>query len=223
MTTATETTVRYEARISRPAHDGTNYNDKPKHYEAQWIIADRITGVHLAWGDEKSVEATMQKWAKRGVPEKIANKIASAEHLKELLKPGDTIKGLVRHVSSSGMSRRISLFVAVDNEIQDITWHTAQVLEEPTKGRAGWVQDVGIARGGCGMDMVFDLVYSLSRTLFPDGFGVDGELPHGHKIRPETRDMAARAVDAGAKFRGRNGDKTGWDTDGGYALNKSSM
>jgi len=50
----------------------------------------------------------------------------------------------------------------------------------------------GIIMGGCGVDMGFHLVYSLGRVLFPDGFKVEG--------------------------RGRNGDTSGWDNDGGYAL-----
>lgn len=50
----------------------------------------------------------------------------------------------------------------------------------------------GIVIGGCGMDMGFALVYNLGRTLFPAGFKVEG--------------------------RGRNGDTSGWDNDGGYAL-----
>lgn len=50
----------------------------------------------------------------------------------------------------------------------------------------------GLIVGGCGMDMGFHVVYELSRMLFPDGFKVDGI--------------------------GRNGDTSGWDKDGGYAL-----
>jgi len=50
----------------------------------------------------------------------------------------------------------------------------------------------GIKIGGCGMDMGFELVYCLGRKLFPDGFKVKGI--------------------------GRNGDTSGWDKDGGYAL-----
>ena len=50
----------------------------------------------------------------------------------------------------------------------------------------------GIKIGGCGMDMGFALVYNLSYALFPQGFKVEGI--------------------------GRNGDKSGWDDDGGYAL-----
>ena len=50
----------------------------------------------------------------------------------------------------------------------------------------------GIKIGGCGMDMGFHLVYNLGWCLFPEGFKVEG--------------------------RGRNGDMSGWDKDGGYAL-----
>ena len=48
---------------------------------------------------------------------------------------------------------------------------------------------------GCGMDMGFHLVYNLGSILFPDGFAVSGI--------------------------GRNGDVSGWDRDGGYALRQS--
>lgn len=65
------------------------------------------------------------------------------------------------------------------------------------------------------MDMGFAVVYELGRTLFPNGFGVEGELPLGHKTRPVTKEKAAKAVEKGAKFRGRNGDPSGWDNDGG--------
>lgn len=50
----------------------------------------------------------------------------------------------------------------------------------------------GIVVGGCEMDMGFHLVYNLGRALFPEGFKVEGH--------------------------GRNGDTSGHDADGGYAL-----
>lgn len=53
----------------------------------------------------------------------------------------------------------------------------------------------GIQITGAGMDMGFEMVYQLGRKLYPRGFKVDG--------------------------RGRNGDMSGWDNDGGYALNHS--
>jgi hypothetical protein len=51
----------------------------------------------------------------------------------------------------------------------------------------------GLKVDGCGMDMGFSVVYNLGSVLFPDGFTVDGI--------------------------GRNGDTSGHDDDGGYALN----
>ena len=57
-------------------------------------------------------------------------------------------------------------------------------------------KDGSVIVGGCGMDMGFNIVYSLSRRLWPKGF----KLPKGKA--------------------GRNGDTSGTDTDGGYALNQ---
>jgi hypothetical protein len=59
----------------------------------------------------------------------------------------------------------------------------------------GYPVDKGIKVTGCGMDMGFHLVYNLGRCLFPEGFPVEG--------------------------RGRNGDTSGHDNDGGYALKHS--
>jgi hypothetical protein len=55
----------------------------------------------------------------------------------------------------------------------------------------------GVVMGGCGMDMCFQVVYLLGRVLFPSGFAVEG--------------------------RGHNGDTSGWDTDGGYALKNRTL
>ena len=55
----------------------------------------------------------------------------------------------------------------------------------------------GLKVDGCGMDMGFSVVYDLGCVLFPDGFTVDGI--------------------------GRNGDTSGHNNDGGYALNHCWM
>jgi hypothetical protein len=149
----------------------------------------------------------------------------SIEALRELLKPGDTVWTKVDHVARSGMSRRISLYVAVNSEIRNITWHVARAMGDPVKQRDGYVQDVGLWVSGCGMDMCFNTVYNLGRVLFPDGFGVachcEGTT---EKVRPESREEATAMVDGlKHKFRGRNGDTSGWDNDGGYALNKRDL
>ena len=67
------------------------------------------------------------------------------------------------------------------------------------------------------MNMRFATVYALGRALFPDGFGIMGEKD-GKRRRPKSPEAAAQMVRHGWAFRGRNGDTSGWDTDGGYAL-----
>lgn len=106
-------------------------------------------------------------------------------HLREILSPGDTVYTVLRHVSRSGMQREISLFIG---ECERIDWLVARALGD----RIG--KNDGIVATGCGMDMGFELVYNLGRTLWPDGF----KLKKGE--------------------RGRNGDTSGRETDGGYAL-----
>ena len=89
----------------------------------------------------------------------------ATNELKAILKPGDTIHTILRHVSRSGMSRSISLFVIKKNERLDITYWASRVLEDRIDQK-----NYGIVTTGCGMDMGFHLVYNLSRRLFPKGF-----------------------------------------------------
>ena len=96
---------------------------------------------------------------------------------------------VLRHVSASGMSRRISAYmikdgglVFLDGLIATMTGYKRHKTKE------------GLVVGGCGMDMGFHLVYSLSSAIFPDGF----KLKKGEY--------------------GRNNDKSGFDKCGGYAL-----
>lgn len=120
--------------------------------------------------------------------------------LKKNLKPGATVYTIVRHVSSSGMSRSISAFIVLKNEhtkkqeIQCIDFWVSRALEQNFDRNKG-----GLKVHGCGMDMCFDLVYRIGRKLYPKGF----KLPKGK--------------------RGRNGDTSGFDTDGGYALHYENL
>lgn len=102
----------------------------------------------------------------------------------------------VKHVSKSGMSRVIDVRAFYP------------ILEEGTPARVGssWLsykiaavlglrfdrEREAIFIEGCGMDMCFELVYQLGRTLYPGG---DGKT-----------------------MTGRNWSKT-LETDGGYLLN----
>jgi len=109
------------------------------------------------------------------------------EQLQKLLKPGDKVYTVLRHVSASGMSRRIDLYTIKDNRPIYLTGYAAKAL-----GLRRSPKKEGVTVGGCGMDMGFHLVYELSGVLFRDGFKVNGV--------------------------GRNGDTSGHDNDGGYAL-----
>lgn len=111
-------------------------------------------------------------------------RLQAQEELRDILKPGDTVCCLLRHCSRSGMRRHISLFAP---GTVDITYSAALAMGDKR------ADDGGIKVDGCGVDMGFALVYNLGRTLFLEGFAVEG--------------------------CGRNGDTSGHDTDGGYALN----
>ena len=95
--------------------------------------------------------------------------------LREILPPGSTVHTILRHVSQSGMMRRISVlkfYVDEKGEIQDyyLDYKVAKAL--------GWSLDrnkEGIRVGGVGMDMGFHLVYTLSRVLYRDGFMCIGD------------------------------------------------
>ena len=115
------------------------------------------------------------------------------ESLRKLINVGDTVYTIVRHVSASGMSRVIDLYIMKDNQPIRISFTAAKLLE-------GYdYKHEGCKAGGCGMDMCFHLVYNLGRVLFPNGF----DLVEGQ--------------------HGRNGDTSWHDNDGGYALKYQSM
>ena len=95
------------------------------------------------------------------------------------LAPGDTVYTLVRHVSTSGMSRDISLFVAQGGEIIDITFYAAHAI--------GWrlVERNGrraIRVSGAGMDMGFHTVYTLASVLYSGA--VEGNA--GYSLKQEA-------------------------------------
>ncbi len=236
--------VRFEARIWRAATTGTRevrdeatgeYHDEPTSYPAEWAVYGIKSGVRVKYcsTDQAAAEAYAAKWNSGKVPADVDAFDDSAAYLKTIIKPGDEVKTILRSCSRSGMSRRISLVVAVDGDVQDITWHAARAMGEAVKQGGNWVQDRGLVVGGCDMDIGFHVVYNLSRCLFPDGFAyteigirthVDEKscnvnVGRGRGAGPMRREEMAEHYAKGWIFPGgRNGDKTGWDEDGGYAL-----
>ena len=98
-----------------------------------------------------------------------AQRIEALARLHEILKPGDTVYTVLRHVSSSGMTRHISV---IAGEYNDITWYVMHALGERRSDKTG-----GLVIGGCGMDMGFHVVYNLGRAMWPDGT----PEPHGRR------------------------------------------
>ena len=101
---------------------------------------------------------------------KAADKQEAIGHLRKYLSPGSRVYTALKSVSSSGMSRRIECYIpAVINAdtgelgIINISHYVARALD---RNRS----DTGILCQGCGMDMGFELVYSLSWELFRSDF-----------------------------------------------------
>lgn len=161
-----------------------------------------------------------------------ASEFAQAEailRLREWLKPGDVVYTQLQSVSRSGMSRVIDVRKI---ERRDGTEPDYSILSLGSNVAlaigSNYDRDrQGVKVSGCGMDMGFHLIYELSYVLFPDGFGEKCELCGW---RPATKEEALGATGKNKttscpvkkpfrhQFHGRNGDKSGWDTDGGYAL-----
>lgn len=125
------------------------------------------------------------------------------------IRPGSTVYTVMTHRSRSGMRRSIKLVIpaTVSNRhgehagVVDVSWAVARAV--------GWRFDRdngGVIIDGAGMDMGFHAVYSLSRTLFPQGHDCIGEgcpsNDHNNR-RPYSMDPA---------------DFPGGHRDGGYAL-----
>lgn len=161
--------------------------------------------------------------------QKQADRDEAIARLRSYLSPGDTVYCILRHVSRSGMQRRIDLYSIKNGQPFWLSGLAAKALGYRLS------DEQGLVVGGCGMDMGFHLVYSLGRVLFPDGFcpssigirpsdgrRVQTNIGRGKGAGPMTREEMAKMHAEGWQFEaGRNGDKSGWDNDGGYALKHS--
>ena len=89
-------------------------------------------------------------------------------HLRKMLKPGTTVYTILRHVSRSGMSRQIDVYVIRKGEPVWITAYVGNAIGRP-QSMKDWQNQNGLRVNGCGTDMGFRLVYELSCALYPDG------------------------------------------------------
>ena len=91
------------------------------------------------------------------------DKSEAIEKLSAMLKPNDTVYTVLRHVSASGMQRRIDCYIMRDNQPRYISYYVAKATGRKLSDKGG------IVCNGCGMDMGFDLVYSLGYYVWPNG------------------------------------------------------
>lgn len=87
--------------------------------------------------------------------------------------PDSVAYTVLRHVSSSGMTRDISVIVrdSEDDFMWNVSYYVGVLLGLPVRDAMG-ARAVRVSGGG--MDMGFHLVYSLSAVLFDgDGYQID--------------------------------------------------
>lgn len=95
------------------------------------------------------------------------------KQLKKVLRPGDDVYVILRHVSKSGMMRHLSL-LAIDRKTKKprhITQLAADLIGYST------TDDGYMKMEGCGMDMGFAAVYELGSAMWPKGT----PRPHGRR------------------------------------------
>lgn len=93
---------------------------------------------------------------------KRLHRAQTVEKVKCMLAGIDTVYGIVRHVSASGMSRNIDLYIIKDNRPVYLTGYASIILGYRL------TKDRGMVVGGCGMDMIYHCVSTLC-----DACGID--------------------------------------------------
>lgn len=144
--------------------------------------------------------------------EKEAERLQAIETLRKFLQVGQRIYTSLEHVSSSGMSRRIRVYAVVPSErevsgatIQDITYHTSKAC-----GLRFNSDRHAIVIGGCGMDMGYSIVYSLSSALYRGNFACIGLKCQSNDHTNDRDGSWTREENIGRMH-----------SDGGYALTHS--
>lgn len=104
----------------------------------------------------------------------VYDKEYAIQRLKEVFKKGDTLFTQLEHVSKSGMTRHIKVRQLKQDCALDWTRLVSIALDwKEAKNKYG--NPNGIKVGGCGMDMGFHLIYTLSKILFDDGYALKHE------------------------------------------------
>lgn len=81
-------------------------------------------------------------------------------HIKQVIKEkGVRSFGNVTKVSKSGMTRYIKIYTIVDNDLINLSYHTAVLLD------LAYDDNKGVKVKGVGSDMIFHTIYNLNGAL----------------------------------------------------------
>ena len=128
----------------------------------------------------------------------VTEQSEAVANLKALLKPGSQVQVIQRHVSASGMQRRLSLlFVNSKGVIRDITRDAAAAMGDRLQ------DDYTIKVDGCGMNMHFATVYNLASVLYRDGHRCTGKRGCPSNDHSNDYGTAGRAFDDQMQTEGR--------------------
>ena len=89
------------------------------------------------------------------------DKAEAIAKLSDMVKPGDTVYTVLRHVTASGMRRSIDAYIIRNNEPVWLSYWAGKALGYKTDNKHG-----GLILNGCGTDMGFEFVYNLSAVVF---------------------------------------------------------
>ena len=130
----------------------------------------------LFWGTKQSSTVSSSLRSSDGTAKKLSVRAQRAQEsidtLETLLKPGTIVYTSLRHVSASGMTRWIDVFVADGGTVRNITGHVCDAADMTYCTRRH-----SLKIGGGGMDMGFQVVYLLGLSLWPAGT----PEPHGRR------------------------------------------
>lgn len=150
-----------------------------------------------------------------------AERDAARARLRRRLPVGSVVYVTQHHVSRSGMLRHLSLSIIRNGHHVDITCEAAAAMGDTVSHTYGYPT---IKVGGCGMDMHFHLVYSLARSLRPDG-----HLCTGHDSGPRrcpsndhTNDWGRLAREYAETHPGHADEYTGSDDAAHYVAARSA-
>jgi len=100
------------------------------------------------------------------IQEKVIRKEEAREELKQIISKDTKFVCSIPHVARSGMTRHIKIYIVSDDGyLLNYSLPISELLEERYNEK-----NCALVVYGCGMDMVFKVLYDLSHTLFNDGY-----------------------------------------------------